>query len=103
MGTDPRRPQKPRKSAKLPDLACYQTVIRHAENPLDKLLLIGIDCYYKATRKEAKMNKTLENMTIEELRASWEVAYNYYLVTASESVKAELDAISEQFAMRVSA
>lgn len=49
------------------------------------------------------MNKTLENMTIEELRASWEVAYNYYLVTASETVKAELDAISEQFAIRVNA
>lgn len=103
MGIDRGWPQKPRKSAKLPDLGRYQTVIRHAENHLDKLLLIGIDCYYKATRKEAKMNKTLENMTIEELHASWEVAYNYFLVTSSESAKAELDAISTQFAIRVNA
>lgn len=54
-------------------------------------------------RKETKMNKTLENMTIEELHASWEVAYNYYLTTSSEDAKAQLDAISAQFAIRVNA
>ena len=64
---------------------------------------VVIDCYYKATRKEAKMNKTLENMTIAELQAAWEVTYNYYLVTSSESAKSELDAISAQFAIRVNA
>ena len=49
------------------------------------------------------MNKTLENMTIAELQAAWEVTYNYYLVTSSESAKSELDAISAQFAIRVNA
>ena len=49
------------------------------------------------------MNKTLENMTTEELHASWEIAYSYYLATSSEIAKAQLDAISNQFAIRVNA
>lgn len=49
------------------------------------------------------MNKTLEKMTIKELHASWEIVYSYYIATSSESAKAQLDAISTQFAIRVNA
>ncbi len=52
------------------------------------------------------MNKTLETMTIEELKASWEVAYTYYQTSTRNDWQATgktLNAIANAMAVKVRA
>lgn len=49
------------------------------------------------------MNKSLEEMTIEELFSLWTAAYEFQGIAPAEEVKEVLDACSEEFSKRMAA